>query len=339
MNVLKRTVSGIALSASIFLPIVGHAALSSSPAEIKYGSVPHERLFELDRRGSKVVAVGDRGLVLRSEDGGAEWTREVVPGAAAIFGVALVGETTIAVGGQGSIYVHSAGAGWKKVETGTKERLLNVAGNKDGLAFAVGAFGTVLRSDDFGQTWRNGAPDWRCVGDVNAGGGSLSGAAGEPTMFAVQVFDNGTVFIGGELGFILRSLDGGSNWQMVNQAIASVDTIAATVNAVRVRDDGVGFAVGQAGLLLKTEDLGATWTPVQAPTTGNLNSVDSLSNGSVIAVGMRTAVRSDDDGRTWTEMRDFDFHLNWYSGVSADVGTGDVLAVGHSARIVRLGAR
>ena len=337
MKAFLRVAGACVLACSIAVPTHAVSKETTSNSVVLTGSVQHERLFEIDRQGNKIVAVGDRGLVLRSNDGGETWERDNLPEPTALLGVAFAGDKTVAVGQEGKIYVHTPGSGWKKVESTTKERLLNVAGNTSGLLVAVGAFGAVIRSTDFGSTWQNAQPKWLEIGDADAGGGALTGAAGEPTIYAVQVLEDGTVFIGGELSFIVRST-GGEDWTLVNQAKASEEEIAPSINAISIRNDGTGFAVGQAGTILRTSDGGATWNAVNSSTSANLLSVASLKSGEVVAVGMRTTIRSDDGGNTWKAMKSLDFPINWYSGVTSDTASGEIRAVGHSARVVRVRA-
>lgn len=335
MNILFKAVSACVIACVFAGPLHALTKDAESSPDVLLGSVQHERLFEIDRDGERIVAVGDRGLVVRSVDGGKIWKRDDLPEPIAMLGVALAGEKTVAVGQKGVIFIHTPGSGWKKAESGTTERLLNVAGNDFGLLVAVGAFGTVIMSTDYGETWSNAQPKWLEISDADAGGGGQTGAAGEPTIYAVQVLDDGSIFIGGELSFIVRS-NRGENWEMVNQAKASLDEIAPSINSISVRPDGVGFAVGQSGIVLRTMDGGRHWSAVDSSASANLLAVTSLGSGEVVAVGMRTTIRSDDGGNTWHRMKSLDFPINWYSGVKSDPASGDILAVGHSARVVRV---
>ena len=335
MNLFFRALGACTLACVFSGPLHAVSEVPHGKSEVLTGSVQHERLFELDREGDRIVTVGDRGLVLRSEDAGKTWVRDNLPDPVAMLGVAIVGDRTVAVGQMGLIYVHSPESGWKKVESPTQERLLNVAGNNSGRVVAVGAFGAVIMSNDYGDTWTNAQPNWLEIGDADAGGGALTGAAGEPTIYAVQVFDDGTIFIGGELSFIVRSKCG-KNWQLVNQAKTSLDEIAPSINSISIRPNGIGFAVGQSGTVLRTRDRGASWEVLDSSATANLLSVTSLDSGEVVAVGMRSTIRSNDGGDSWSSMRSLDFPINWYSGVMSDAASGEILAVGHSARVVRV---
>ena len=299
-------------------------------------TVPHERLFALAFDGDRGIAVGDLGMVMWTRDGGTTWTREKAPTDLALLGVTMVGDRVIAVGQRGLILVRDADGTWREIESHTEERLLNVDANADGLAYAVGAFGTVLRSADGGETWRSAAPDWSALDETAESETDISGAAGEPTMNAVQVMADGTVLLGGEIAYVLRSGDRGANWSLAYRSQVPPGEIKPAVNGLRVRPDGVGFAVGQAGLLLKTTDGGRSWRRLTTPASGNLHAVVSASDGAVVVVGMRVALRSHDEGATWEVLEGLDLALNWYSDVAAASGTGQPVAVGHSARIIRI---
>ncbi|TDU33276.1 hypothetical protein DFR24_0016, partial [Panacagrimonas perspica] len=99
-----------------------------------------------------------------------------------------------------------------------------------------------------------------------------------------------------------------------------------------------GYAVGQSGLVARTADHGRTWGYVKTPVDGNLFGVDSFADGQVIAVGQRVALRSTDNGATWNPIRALDFSINWYTGLghAASAAAGEVIAVGHSGRVLRL---
>lgn len=299
-------------------------------------ATPHDRLFSVIFDGDRGTAVGESGLLMTSGDGGKTWTREASPTSLALIDVATNGKRTIAVGQMGLILVRDGEGPWRKVDSGTDRRLLQVGLNSSGLAFATGAFGTLLKSTDGGETWTDAAPNW--TGLYAAGEGSLAVVVDEPTNYLVQVRDDGVVFIGGEYGQIMRSPDGGGCWQIVYRHPVTGDETAPTLFGMEIRSDGVGFAVGQSGLALRTQNGGLSWQRLETGVEGSIFAVTSFANGDVVAVGQRVGVRSRDNGRTWALMGDLDLDLNWYASVShaASARSGEVVAVGHSARVVSL---
>ena len=125
-------------------------------------------------------------------------------------------------------------------------RLMAVSLNGRGQAYAVGAFGTVLRSTDGGQAWQPVAIDWTGIGEGGA----------EPHLYDVHVGDEGTVTIVGEFGVILRSTDG-VRWQVVHRGEQSLFGLAQA-------GDGSAYAVGQAGTVLASTDGGASWRRIDS---------------------------------------------------------------------------
>ena len=204
---------------------------------------------------------------------------------------------------------------------GTTERLMNVSLNSKGLAVAVGAFGTVIKSGDFGGTWTAIAPDWKPYLTADQIEQGI-----QPHMSAVHVGEDGVITIAGEFSLILRSSDGGATWTAVNKG-------EATIFSLDLRADGVGYAVGQDGVVLRSTDGGASWTKLEPATKANLLGVRS-DGATVIVSAMHDMIVSTDDGKTWRHIHAPDVQAAWYSGVA--IANGVILAVGHSGRVVKL---
>ncbi|QHS11114.1 YCF48-related protein [Sinimarinibacterium sp. NLF-5-8] len=308
---------------------------ASGNSKVLIAATPHDRLFSVVFHGTQGLAVGEDGLLMSSADGGKSWTRGKAPTDLALLDVATNGTRTIAVGQQGLILVRDGQGDWNKVDSSSTARLLQVDVNAAGLAIAVGAFGTLLKSEDGGNSWASITPDWATL---YAGDGDSVTVRDEPTNYVVDVADDGVILIGGEYGQLLRSTDGGQQWTVVHR-LPSVDgQPQPTIFSLSIRSDGEGYAVGQAGLVMRTTDGGLSWTDLPAPTGGSLFAVESFDDGQVIAVGMRVGLRSKDHGATWQPITDLDLNLNWYTGLALApaLAAGQVIAVGHSGRVVRI---
>ena len=263
------------------------------------------------------IAVGARGTVITTDDGGRNWVSGRLDTPLSLIDVAVQGDRRITVGQMGSIWVNDSGEAWRAVESGTEERLMAVDMNATGLAIAVGSFDLILLSYDGGETWEESplqlAPHVEGFYD--------------PHLYDVQVNPDGSALIVGEFGLILRTVDEGRNWDIVHQGIASL-------SGVHVRTDETGFAVGQDGAVLRTTDGGQTWTSLDTPTSGNLLGVWSTADGRATVSGMRYMIVSDDDGENWWPVTDAEVNTNWYGKMAAtDSG---FIAVGHSGRVIRV---
>lgn len=325
-----------ALSFSIYASVDAKVDAKDERNVVITHATPHDRLFSVIFEADQGVAVGEAGLMMRTEDGGKTWKTDAAPTDLAMIDIASNGTRSIAVGQMGLILVNDGSGKWRKIDSGTERRLLQVDINRDGLAFIVGAFGTLLKSTDGGESWTSVAPNWATLYD--SGTGDTAVIRDEPTNYVVDVQEDGSVLIGGEYGQIMRSPDGGICWDIVYRHPSGSGLSAPTFFAMSIRDDGVGYAVGQSGIVARTADRGLTWAYVKTPVDGNLFGVDSFANGQVVAIGQRVALRSTDNGATWNPIRALDLSINWYTSLAhgGSAASGEVIAVGHGARILRL---
>ncbi|WP_157572505.1 WD40/YVTN/BNR-like repeat-containing protein [Nevskia soli] len=333
-----KFVKPLILSLAVGIYPAAFADSSGSQAIVQF--TPHDRLYSVAFNGDFGETVGEGGLVLQTTDGGKTWVHEVNPPTGlSLFGVAISGSRSIAVGQEGLILVRDDRKPWRKIESVTDQRLLRVSLNKSGLAVAVGAFGTLLKSTDYGQTWAELKPDWAALYKTDETSDFVA-ARDEPTLYVAKAFDDGSIVIGGEYGQLNRSTDGGTTWTPVFQAQAAKGSTPPTLFGMHLRDDGTGYAAGQDGLIVMTTDSAKTWTQLDAHSQASLFDIESSPDGHVFAVGMRSGLFSADAGKTWQPLKALDLSLNWYSGLGRGTSTADdsMIAVGHSGRVLRLAA-
>ena len=338
MKVYARPLSAIFL---VFLAVAGSFAVAADGGGSRALNqlTPHDRLYSVAFSGNFGEAVGDGGLVLETIDGGKTWVRDNKPPTnLSMLSVVIVGSRSIAVGQQGLILVRDDRKPWRKIEPVTDRRLLRVSLNKNGLAVAVGAFGTLLKSIDNGETWVDLKTDWAALYETGVTG-EFEAIRDEPTIYVAKVFDDGSMVIGGEYGQLSRSSDSGTTWEPVFQVLAAMKgSIPPTIFGMHFSDDGVGYASGQAGLVVASSDSGKTWAQLDTQSEASLFDVESTQDGHVVAVGMRSGLVSADAGKTWQPLKALDVSLNWYCGLGRGASTpsGSLIAVGHSGRVLEL---
>jgi len=230
---------------------------------------PNAILTGLARAGKRVVAVGQRGHVLLSDDAGKSWQQADVPVSADLVAVSFT----------------TAESGW-----------------------AVGHDGVVLHSADAGRSWTRQL-DGRTLGDVLVAHYTKSGddkwlaearrfaAQGAENPFLDVWFDdarNGIVV--GAFGLALRTGDGGATWAPLMHTIDNPK--ALHLYAVR-RIGGELFIAGEQGLLVKLDRDGGRFAALTLPYAGTLFGLIGKDRV-VVAHGLRgNVVRSADAGQTW----------------------------------------
>ena len=117
-------------------------------------------LLDAAQAGTRLLAVGERGVVLQSDDGGTTWKGQRTPTTRTLTAVAFNDEKNGIAVGHGATILRTAdgGATWQQVkvkEAGIDSLLGAVALGGTRMA-AYGAFGLYLESDDNGQTWTRG---------------------------------------------------------------------------------------------------------------------------------------------------------------------------------------
>lgn len=282
MNGISRLQRIGALLGGALALAAGAAAAQAGPADpaaLVLRAAVHspfaERSMILDatRAGARLVAVGERGVVLLSDDHGASWRQATtVPADATLTAVSFADERLgWAVGHQGVI-LHSADGGesWSVQRTDTSEDrplfAVHFTDARNGVA--VGLWSLMLRTRDGGAHWEALEPP-PPPGDTRADANLMS------------IFGNtqGHLFIAGERGLVLRSRDGGETWSYHPTGYRGTFWSGVALA------DGTLIVGGLRGSVYRSTDSGDAWQRID---TGSQSSVTDIlaTNGRVHAVGL-----------------------------------------------------
>lgn len=302
---------------------VSMAAPPSSGAKLLRHGTAHDALYDVVFEGEKGIAVGAFGNVLATADGGATWQVQAFPMKhLALMAVAMREGKCIAVGQTGLVYAAADCKTWKAAPSMTKSRLLAVDVTRQGLAYAVGAFGTILKSTDWGQSWAVQSVDWSTITDDGA----------EPHLYDIHVAEDGSVTAVGEFELVLRSSDG-QQWKALHKGERSLFGLSVVEGGKKM------YASGQSGALLSSADGGATWVSHKTGTGAILTGVHATAQGEVLASGINAVVLSRDGGATWSPLNSKLVRNAWYQALAASEGTGGkrrLVAVGAGGTILEL---
>lgn len=305
---------GLALAST-----VAGAGGSGEPTPVFRG-VPHDMLYGLSMEGANGTAVGDFGLVVETGDGGRSWVRQAsAPTDQGLFAIARKQGRCIAGGQRGLIMTADDCKQWRTSPPATNARILAVDVNDAGIGYAVGGFGAVLKSNDWGKTWQALQPDWNAFTSDGA----------EPHLYDVHVAANGEVTIVGEFEIVMRSRDGGATWNLLHKGKRSLF-------GLRVLDNGDLYAVGQEGLILKGSANGSKWMELDSGSKSILTGVWARADGQVVASGIYTILYSGDAGKSWRMDRSRPALAGWHQAVagSEEGGGLNVVLVGSGGAIL-----
>lgn len=322
-SMARALVAAGMLAAAVSASAAGAAAIADPQVRLVRQGSAHDALFDLAFEGRNGIAVGSFGMILGSADGGQHWSGQwEAPRGAALFGIARRAGKCVVVGQMGAIYSANDCRHWKAAPSVSTARLAAVSMNDSGTAYAVGAFGTVLKSIDWGASWSLVAMDWSRVTEQGA----------EPHLYAVAVGEDGVVTLAGEFELILRSSDGGAQWKVLHKGERSLFGLA-------LQGKGKGYAVGQSGAVLGTADGGASWRSLDSGTTAILTGIVATAGGQVVASGVNTIVASRDNGASWQSLQSPMVKRAWHQAVAASEDAGGkvrLLTVGAGGLILEV---
>lgn len=202
------------------------------------------------RAGARIVAVGDHGVILLSDDQGSRFRQaRSVPTQVMLNAVSFVdAKHGWAAGYDGTILASSdGGETWvsQRTDYSADNPLLAIHFEDARIGIAVGLFGTALATEDGGQHWLPFKPtsdeehsDRHLFG--------IFGGRGKP------------LFIAAEAGLVLRSTDGGRTWREIQ-----TDNVGSFWTGV-AQGDQKWLVAGLRGHVFRSIDDGLTWKEIAA---------------------------------------------------------------------------
>ncbi len=252
-----------------------------------------ETYFLTPRQGWSISS----GRIYVTRDGGRRWNRQF-RSTEGLSSIAFADEEIgLVAAANGTIYRTTNGGvpevdpesdGEKEeftyfeVESGTSASLTDVFFPDSSRAWISGEGGTVLWSEDAGETWQSASTPTNAT--LRAISFAPDGVSG------VVVGDDGTV---------LMSSDSGETWRDVEAGAG------ATLGDVEFAGAAAVWAVGESGTALQSRDGGATWTTMDVGAPEGTNLLDVAFDGSSGAITGEGGfvVTTADSGNSWTQQQ------------------------------------
>lgn len=247
----------------------------------------HARMLAATHAGARIVAVGDHGVILLSDDGGRTF-REArhVPVSSTLTGVSFSdARTGWAVGHWGAILrTTDAGEHWtlQHSDRSVDQPLFSVYFRTREEGWAVGLWSLMLHTTDGGATW-------------SAVPVSPPGAKIARNFYAIFPGAKDTLYVACEQGRVLRSTDAGRHWDTIDTGYAGSFWTGAAL------PDGTLLVAGLRGTIYRSTDGGDHWQLAKTPFKSSVTALAVRADQSVIAVGLDgIAMSSRDGGATFT---------------------------------------
>lgn len=311
---LNKTIFLLCLQALLFSATQLCAeSLLTKPADMSPRSAKSV-LLSLARAGDRLVAVGERGFVLTSDDQGRSWRQAKVPVSVTLTSVFFTTPQKAWAVGHGGIILSSEDGGltWQKrldgiqaadieleaaeqgnipqsrkgdrrvreaewlVKSGPDKPFLSIHFFDENRGLAVGAYGLIFSTEDGGQSWR-----------------SLQDNVPNPMrlhLYDICVVGN-DIYLAGEQGVVFRSIDGLGEFERIDTPYKG--SFFGMLSSV----DGDLLLFGLRGHALRSSDRGENWDWVEIPQPVTLTAGTRLDNGELILVDETGEIlRSTDNG-------------------------------------------
>ncbi len=233
------------------LSVTALSARADSHLDIDYAELQplatESMLLDITRVGERLVAVGERGHVVFSNDGLSWEQAEVVPTRSTLTSVVSVGDRLWASGHDAVIITSGDGGNtWSRqhFEPERQQAVMDMYFSDGQNGVAIGSYGLYLVTADGGQTWQDATVDEENDFHLNS----------------MIRFPDGRRMIAGEAGYSYRSFDDGQTWEPMELPYAG-----SMWGAIPFSGDCVIF-FGLRGHAMESCDFGTTWFELETGT-------------------------------------------------------------------------
>ncbi|WP_228260821.1 YCF48-related protein [Marinobacter orientalis] len=257
---------------------------------------PENLLTDADRAGEQIVAVGERGHIIFSEDEGETWDQAEVPVSVTLTGVDFGTEQHGWAVGHSGVVLHSSDAGesWELQLTGIRAMELVIESRQEQIeeleqkieeAPEEEVADLEWELDDLWFSLENLESDLD-IGPVNP-------------LLDVWFENENHGFVVGAYGMFLRTTDGGATWRDWSPRVDN--PTGFHLNSITRITGGALVIVGESGQIFVSVDGGDSWEKRESPYEGSLfGAIGTGEVNEILAFGLRgNMIFSSDLGKSW----------------------------------------
>ncbi len=268
----------LAIVAGIFYGALAHGIAPDETSD-KAPLAAHSLLLDGVVIDGRIVAVGQWGHILISDDHGQSWRQVEVPTRATLTAVFFVDRKRGWAVGHDAIILRTQTGGetWERVYYAPEEErpLFDVWFRDAEHGFAIGAYGLLLRTTDGGDTWSSSdvvEEDWtEALDDLGEGS--------DFHLNHIARSDTGRLYVAAEAGKIYRSDDDGESW------ISLPSPYHGSFFGTLLLENDALLLFGLRGNLYRSENTGDSWEAIETHTEAMLTDGVQLEDGTTIVAG------------------------------------------------------
>lgn len=266
--------------------------------------------------GRRLVAVGERGLAIHSDDDGQSWAQAEVPVGCTLTALRFADERRgWATGNLGVVLAtEDGGASWRKCLDG--EAAAQLALQAARAQMTQPAAGRAAEAVAQGQVLLEDAQ-------------RLVGEGADKPLLDVALRADGSLLAVGAYGLALASRDGGRTWQSQMHRLPNPDGLTY-YGLVERRGESLLF--GEQGLLLRASGPGEPFTAQASPAGGSLFGALALREGPVVLLGLRGKLwRSAAPAEAWSLVQT---HVEAALVAGTQLADGRAVVVGSAGQVL-----
>jgi photosystem II stability/assembly factor-like uncharacterized protein len=286
---MNRISQAGALFLALCLPVAASECLAGPAAvdvplktpAMQVSAAQNGVLIDLARAGTRLVAVGERGLVVFSDDNGQSWRQASVPVSVSLTAVQFVdAQQGWAVGHAGVVLTtRDGGEHWTLQLDGVRVAQLELEAAKAEQATAANPDDALARVQSAERLVADGA---------------------DKPFLALQFIDAHRGLIVGAYGMALQTTDGGATWQSLMGRIANPNGLHLYAIS---RQGPRWFLAGEQGYLARSEDDATSFSQLDSPYEGTFFTLQSRADGALLVAGLKgNAFVSNDAGTSFQRL-------------------------------------
>jgi photosystem II stability/assembly factor-like uncharacterized protein len=233
----------------------------------------HALLTRVVLAGDRLVAIGERGLVVLSDDGGRQWRQARVPVSVTLTSASFADARQGWIAGHCGVVLHTSDGG----ESWTLQT--------DGLALAKASLAQAQGLPDTDVDRERSIQEAQRLVDDGA----------DKPLLSIYFADAQRGMVVGAFGLAAATDDGGKTWTPCRSRLPNPMSLHLYAIA---RHDKTWLVAGEQGVLMRSSDDGASYESLTSPSERTLFVATPMRNGGFVCAGLLGAACRIDPGST-----------------------------------------